>query len=162
MGTYIYAVLKGKKIMVGNETIHLCKFQFKPYSFHSDNSPIWYARLERIKNSWGDEKLPRLICVGDEFKDGQEVFDQFQKYDYSRKCSIPAKITFYDDYDGFGKLVGWLKKNGRKWSIVKENTEKINGSVNGVSGIFEKHMSVIDGKCNEEYKKIGELPSLSS
>lgn len=127
MGTYIYGITQ-KKINVDGEDIHLCKFMFKPWWGWEHDRPILKARIARIENGWIGKEI-KLIVVGDKFEEGSEIYDFSKRMNYEGDILCAAPV-FHDDPFGFGKVVGWLKKEGRTWhrSLVdpaKKELDKI-------------------------------------
>ena len=153
MGTYVYGVTK-QKINVDGKPVHLCKFLSKATWSWKDRGSVGERTLNRLKTAWHEQELPDFITVGDVFKVGQEVFD------YSKR-NHGKVVIFYDVDDCFGRLVGWLAKVGRSWTVVKSKEEIWKGSrwhkdVTDSGSFLHKSWINEEGKFEETYVKISD------
>lgn len=119
MGVYVYTMrakqcskigLEGKRI-----TANLLAFAFKPY-FWEDEQPASFKRIQtRAENFWEqrDRAQPNYFVIGDNFENGAEV----------RKGWPAHKGWCYDTPNFPGEHVGYLKKVGRGFRVVKNESE---------------------------------------
>jgi len=127
MGAYIYGVL-AKSVKADGLTVHLCKYICKPWASEPRWSSLHAARMARIHAYWQDKERARLVVVGDEFKDGAAIHDLTGRKNWRDGSPLPIPTVFYDDPEGFGNVVGWLRRQGRSWTVVKTHTSEWVGS----------------------------------
>jgi len=111
MGVYIYTMRAKTANIQLNEfgppiTANLLSYAFKPYGW--DEHPTNKRILSRAENFWEDREAPEYFVVGDSFENGAELRTGWRKG--SGWC--------YDTPDFPGEHLGYLKKVGRKWTVV--------------------------------------------
>ena len=115
MGTYVYAVRRqfGDATLPDGQTVRLwlLKYLYKPsYSRPAVNRP-YQALISRLHNAFENAGVkPEYVAwVDEKAAEG----DQVRQW--------PGLISCHDGGEIPGKIVGYLKRIGRKWSVVTDN-----------------------------------------
>jgi len=129
MGSYLYGV-SAKHITVDGQAVHLCRYIFKPYLHDPQWPPHVAATMAKYDRTWQGRELPKLVIVGGDdgkFQDGMPVHNFHSIRGFGGSVIRPTAVL-YDDPYGFGDIVGFLKREGRSWTIVKEHSSHWVGS----------------------------------
>jgi len=92
---------EGEKI-----TANLLSFAFKPYFW--EEPPLFKRILSRCETFWANRELPEYYVVGDAFENGTSLYKGWKGR--AGWC--------YDSPDFPGEHLGYLKRVGRKWTVV--------------------------------------------
>jgi len=118
MGVYVYTMrAKSTDIEIDGSKVkaNLLSYAFKPY-WCGEQSASFSRILTRAENFWAEHETPDVYVIGDKFENGAYVRKGWPKY----------KASCYDT-NWPGEHIGYLKRVGRKWTIV--STE---GECNGI------------------------------
>ncbi len=114
MGIYVYTLRAKKTILKVDNTptvANLLSYAFKPCNSW-EPPPYEQRTITRAENFWFKKDTPDVFVIGDKFENGNEV----------RKGWPQGSSSCYDA-EWPGEHLGFLKKVGRRWTVVPTEDE---------------------------------------
>ena len=133
MGAYIYGFSKREKVVPvqGSDdpmTLGAIKHLYKPYYPDGwDLHPAQQRLATQYETRNADRAFPEFVVIANDdgrvFQDGDAVFNIAERYN-GNGTQLALRATFYDDPDGFGPVVGTLRKVRGKMVVVPSPQEE--------------------------------------